>query len=143
MKEIRTVKILGTHSLSIPLIIRGKEVVEASRMTENTPRADLTITFHKIQRPLLDTESPSKPRLYPPPIASFFIKGIERVTRKRKGRMTRTSLIKCLRGSLAKRAIAIKANAKRPKRRNELGGELTPMRIKVKKTMILTLASNS
>jgi hypothetical protein len=115
------VKILGEPSLSIPLIKRGKEVVEASKRMEKTPREDLTITFHNIHRPLFDMESPPRPTLYPPPIASFFMKGIEMATRKRKGRMTRTSLPRWANGSLAQRAILIRTIAKSPKRRKEFG----------------------
>ena len=135
------VKILGEPSLSIPLINRGKEVVEASKMMEKTPREDLTITFHNIHKPLLDMENPPRPKLYPPPIASFFMKGIEMVTRKRKGRMTRTSLARWPNGSLAQRAILIRTIAKKPKRRKEFGCELTLTSISVKKTMIFALAS--
>ena len=66
---------LGEPNFSIPLINWGKEVVEESRMMEKTPREDLMTTFHRIQRPLWDTESPPKPKLYPPPIPSFFMNG--------------------------------------------------------------------
>jgi hypothetical protein len=69
------------------------------------------------------------------------MKGIERVTRKRKGRMTKTFFVRWPRGSLARRAMPIRVSAKRAKRRKEVGGQLTPTNIKVKKTMIFALAS--
>jgi hypothetical protein len=141
MKEARMVKILGERSLSIPLINWGKAVVEESKMMEKTPREDLMTTFHKIQRPLRDTERPPKPKLYPPPIPSFFMKGIEMATTNKKGRMTRTFFAKWPKGSFAERAIPMRANARRLKRRKEVGGELTAINIKVKKTMIFALAS--
>jgi hypothetical protein len=37
--------------------------------------------------------------------------------------------------------MPMRAMAKRLKRRKEVGGELTPIKIKVKKTMIFALAS--
>jgi hypothetical protein len=141
MNEIKMVKILGEPNFSIPLISLGKEVVEESKMMENTPRQDLATTFHRIQRPLWDTESPPRPKLYPPPMASFFIKGIEIVTRKIKGRMTRIFFVKWPRGSLARRATPISVRVKRPKTRKELGGQLTLTNIRVKKTRIFALAS--
>jgi hypothetical protein len=49
------------------------------------------------------------------------MKGIEMATRKRKGRMTRTSLPRWANGSLAQRAILIRTIAKSPKRRKEFG----------------------
>jgi hypothetical protein len=125
----------------MPLINWGKEVVEESKIIEKTPKHDLMTTFHRIQRPLWDRERPPRPKLYPPPTASFFMKGMEMVTTKRKGRMTRTFLSKWPKGSLAKRAMPMRAMAKRLKRRKEVGGELTPIKIKVKKTMIFALAS--
>jgi hypothetical protein len=141
MKEASIVKILGEPNLSIPLINWGKEVVEESRMIEKTPKHDLMTTFHRIQRPLRDMERPPRPKLYPPPTPSFFMKGMEIVTMMRKGRMTRTFLSKWPRGSRAERAMLMRAIAKRLKRRKEVGGELTPIKIKVKKTMIFALAS--
>jgi hypothetical protein len=141
MKEIKTVKILGIPNFSIPLINWGKEVVEESKMMENNPKQDLTTTFHKIQRPLWDTESPLSPKLYPPPIASFFMKGIEILTRKRKGRMTRIFFVRWPKGSFARRATPISVAAKRPKRKKALGGQLTPTNMRVKKTRIFALAS--
>jgi len=141
MKEVSTVKILGEPNLSIPLINCGKEVVEESKIMEKTPREDLIITFHRIQRPLLDMESPPRPKLYPPPTPSFFINGMEIATTKRKGRITKTFFAKWAKGSRAKRAMTMRAPAKMEKRIKELGGELTPINIKVKKTMIFALAS--
>jgi hypothetical protein len=141
MKETSTVKILGEPNFSIPLINCGKEVVEESKMMEKTPREDLMITFQRIQRPLWDTESPLRPKLYPPPTASLFMNGIEMATTKRKGRMTSTFFAKWPRGSRAKRAMPMSPIAKKPKRRREVGGELTPTSIKEKKTMIFALAS--
>jgi hypothetical protein len=135
------VKILGEPNFSIPLINWGNEVVEESKIMEKTPKHDLMTTFHRIQRPLWDMERPPRPKLYPPPTASFFMKGMEIVTTKRKGRMTRTFLSKWPMGSRAKRAMPMSAMAKRLKRRKAVGGELTPIRIKVKKTMIFALAS--
>jgi hypothetical protein len=141
MKEVIMVKIFGEPNLSMPLINWGKEVVEESKIIEKTPKHDLMTTFHRIQRPLWDRERPPRPKLYPPPTESFFMKGMEMVTTKRKGRMTRTFLSKWPKGSRAKRAMPIRAMAKRLKRRKEVGGELTPIKIKVKKTMIFALAS--
>jgi hypothetical protein len=69
------------------------------------------------------------------------MKGIERLTRKRKGRMTTIFLAKWPKGSLARRAMLMRARVRRPKRRKEEGCELTPTRIKEKKTMIFALAS--
>jgi hypothetical protein len=37
--------------------------------------------------------------------------------------------------------MPMRAMARRPKRKKEVGGELTPIKMKVKKTMILALAS--
>jgi hypothetical protein len=62
-------------------------------------------------------------------------------TTNRKGRMIKTFLIKCAKGSLAERAIPMRTSAIRPKRRKEVGGELTAINIKVKKAMIFALAS--
>ena len=135
------VKILGEPNLSIPLINWGKEVVEESKMIEKTPKHDLMTTFHKIQRPLWEMERPPRPKLYPPPMASFFMNGMDTVTTKRKGRITKTFLSKWPKGSLAKRAMPIRMIAKRLKRRKEVGGELTPIKINVKKTMIFARAS--
>jgi hypothetical protein len=132
---------LGEPNFSIPFINWGKEVVEESKMIEKTPKHDLITTFHRIQRPLWDIERPPRPKLYPPPTASFFMNGMEMVTTKRKGRMTKTFLSKWPKGSLAKRAMPIRVIARRLKRRKEVGGELTPIKIKVKKTMIFALAS--
>ena len=134
-------KILGEPNLSIPLINCGKVVVEESKIMEKTPREDLMITFHRIQRPPLDMESPPNPKLYPPPTPSFFINGMEMATTNRKGRMTNTFFTKWPKGSRAKRLMTMRAPAKMPKIRNELGGELTPININVKKTMIFALAS--
>jgi hypothetical protein len=141
MKEASMVKILGEPNLSIPLINWGKEVVEESKITEKTPREDLITTFQRIQSPLWDTESPPRPKLYPPPTESFFMNGMEIATTKRKGRMTSTFFVKWPKGSRAIRAIPMRASANRPKKRREVGGELTPIKIKVKKTMIFALAS--
>jgi hypothetical protein len=141
MKEVSMVKILGEPNLSIPLINWGNVVVEESKIIEKTPKQDLMTTFHKIQRPLWEMERPPRPKLYPPPMASFFMKGMDTVTTKRKGRMTKTFLSKWPKGSLAKRAMPIRVTARRLKRRKEVGGELTPIKIKVKKTMIFALAS--
>jgi hypothetical protein len=141
MNEATIVKILGEPNRSIPLINWGKEVVEESRITEKTPRHDLMTTFHKIQRPLREIERLPSPKLYPPPTASFCMNGIERVTTKRKGRTTRTFLSRWPNGSRAETAIPMRPKAKRPKRRKEVGGELTPTKINVKKTMIFALAS--
>jgi hypothetical protein len=141
MKEVSIVKILGEPNFSIPLINWGKVVVEESKMIEKTPKDDLITTFHKIQRPLWEMERPPRPKLYPPPIASFFMNGMDTVTTKRKGRMTKTFLSKWPKGSLAKRAMPIRVIARRLKRRKEVGGELTPIKIKVKKTIIFVLAS--
>jgi hypothetical protein len=138
---VSIVKILGEPNFSMPLISWGKEVVEESRMIEKTPKHDLMTTFHKIHRPPWDTERPPKPKLYPPPTPSFFMNGMEIVTIKRKGRTTRTFLSKWPKGSRAKRAMPMRAVAKRLKRKKEVGGELTPIKIKVKKTMIFALAS--
>jgi hypothetical protein len=69
------------------------------------------------------------------------MKGMEIVTMKRKGRMTKTFFSKWPKGSRARKAMPISAMAKRLKRRKAVGGELTPIRIKVKKTMIFALAS--
>jgi hypothetical protein len=135
------VKILGEPNFSMPLINWGKEVVEESKITEKTPRHDLMTTFHKIQRPLRDMERPPRPKLYPLPRASFFMNGIERATTKRNGRTTRTFLSKWPKGSRAKRAMLMSAMVKRLKRRKDVGGELTPTKINVKKTMIFALAS--
>jgi hypothetical protein len=66
---------------------------------------------------------------------------MEMVTTKRKGRMTRAFFNRCPMGSLAKRAMLIRAVAKIAKKRKEAGGELTPTNIKLKKTMIFALAS--
>jgi hypothetical protein len=66
---------------------------------------------------------------------------MEMATTNRKGRMMRTFFTKCPKGSFAERAIAMRTKAKKPKRRKEVGGELTPINIKVKKTMIFALAS--
>jgi hypothetical protein len=125
----------------MPLINWGKEVVEESKITEKTPRHALMTTFHRIQRPLRDMERSPRPKLYPPPTASFFMNGIERETTKTNGRTTKTFLSKWPKGSRAKRAMPIRAKAKRLKRKKEVGGELTPIRINVKKTMIFALAS--
>jgi hypothetical protein len=141
MKEVRIVRILGEPNFSIPLINLGKDVVEESKIIENTPRDDFTTTFHNIQRPLRDTESPPRPKLYPPPTLSFFMKGIEMVTRKRNGRITSTFFTKWPKGSFAKRAMPTSPIARRRKRKKDLGGELTPTSIRVKKTMIFALAS--
>jgi hypothetical protein len=141
MKEVSMVKIFGEPNFSIPLINWGKEVVEESKIIEKTPKQDLITTFHRIQRPLWDIERPPRPKLYPPPTTSFFMNGMEMVTTKRKGRMTKTFLSKWPKGSLAKRAMLIRVIARRLKRRKEVGGELTPIKIKVKKTMIFALAS--
>jgi hypothetical protein len=138
---VSIIKILGEPNFSMPRIIWGKEVVEESKITEKTPRQDLMITFHRTQRPLRDTERPPRPKLYPPPRASFFMNGIERATTKRKGRTTRTFLSKWPKGSRARSAMLMSALAKRLKRRKEVGGELTPIKINVKKTMIFALAS--
>jgi hypothetical protein len=135
------VKILGEPSFSMPLINWGKEVVEESRMIEKTPKQDLITTFHRIHNPLWDTKRPPMPKLYPPPTPSFFINGMEIVTIKRKGRTTKTFLSKWPKGSRAKSAMPMRAAAKRLKRRKEVGGELTPIKIKLKKTMIFALAS--
>jgi hypothetical protein len=67
--------------------------------------------------------------------------GMDRTTKKRKGRMTKTFLAKWIKGSLAKSAMPTRTNAKRPKRRKEMGGELTPTNMMVKKTRIFALAS--
>jgi len=125
----------------MPLINWGKEVVEESRITEKTPRQDLMTAFHRIHRPLRDMERPPRPKLYPPPRASVFMNGIERATTKRKGRTTRTFLSKWPKGSRAKTAMPIRPKPKRLRRRKEVGGELTPIKINVKKTMIFALAS--
>jgi hypothetical protein len=125
----------------MPLTNWGKEVVEESKIAEKTPKHDLMTTFHRIQRPLRDRERPPRPKSYPPPTASFFMNGIERVTTRRKGRTTRTFLSKWPKGSRAKRAMLMSAMAKRLKRRKEVGGELTPIKVNVKKTMIFALAS--
>jgi hypothetical protein len=69
------------------------------------------------------------------------MKGIERATTKRKGRTTTTFLSKWPKGSRATTAMAISPSAKTLRRRKEVGGELTPIRINVKKTMIFALAS--
>ena len=134
-------KILGEPNFSMPLINWGKEVVEESKIIEKTPKHDLITTFHRIQRPLWDMERPPRPKLHPPPTPSFFMKGMEIVTTKRKGRTTKTFLSKWPKGSRAKRAMPMRAMAKRLKRRKEVGGELTPINIKVKNTMIFALAS--
>ena len=141
MKEASIVKIFGEPNLSIPLINCGKEVVEESKMMEKTPKQDLITTFQSIQRPLRDTESSPRPKLYPPPIASFFMKGMEMATIKTKGRMTSTFFVKWARGSRAKRAMPMRDTANRPKRGREVGGELTPTNMKVIKTMIFARAS--
>jgi len=67
--------------------------------------------------------------------------GMEMATTNRKGRMIRTFFARWPKGSFAKRATPIRTNIKRLKRRREVGGELTPINIKVKKTMIFALAS--
>jgi hypothetical protein len=67
--------------------------------------------------------------------------GMEIVTIKRKGRTTKTFLSKWPKGSRAKRAMPMRTAAKRLKRKKEVGGELTPIKIKLKKTMIFALAS--
>jgi hypothetical protein len=67
--------------------------------------------------------------------------GMEMATTNKKGRMMRTFFAKWPKGSFAKRAMPMRANAKRLKRRKEVGGELTAINIKVKKTMIFDLAS--
>jgi hypothetical protein len=141
MKEVIMVKIFGEPSFSIPLINWGKEVVEESKIMEKNPRHDLMTTFHKIQRPFRDMERPPRPKLYPPPTVSFCMNGIERATTKRNGRMTRTFLSKWPKGSRAKAAMRMRPKARRPKRRKEVGGELTPIKMNVKKTMIFALAS--
>jgi len=66
---------------------------------------------------------------------------MDRVTRKRKGRMTTIFFAKWVRGSLARRAMLIRAKARRLKRRKEDGRVLTPTRIRERKTMIFALAS--
>jgi len=67
--------------------------------------------------------------------------GMEMATTNRKGRMMRTFFIKWPKGSFAKKAMPMRANAKMLKSRKEVGGELTAINIKVKKTMIFALAS--
>jgi hypothetical protein len=141
MKEVSTVKILGIPNFSIPLINWGKEVVEESKIIAKTPKHDLMTPIHRIQKPPWDMESPPRPKLYPPPTAFFFMKGMEIATTKRKGRMAKTFLSKWTKRSLAKRAMPIGVIARRLKRRKEVGGELAPIRIKVKKTIIFALAS--
>jgi hypothetical protein len=141
IKEASTVKILGEPNRSIPLSNWGKEVVEESRMMEKTPREDLITAFHKIQRPFCESEKPPRPKLYPPPIASPFMKGTETATTKRNGRMIRTFFARWANGSLDRKAIPIRASANRLNKGKASGEELTAIKMNVKKTRIFALAS--
>ena len=107
-------------------------------MIEKTPTEALTRTFQRIRSPLFETESPPKMKVSSP---ALFIKGIERTTKNRKGRMMHTFFTICPKGSRATRVIVTSPTLKQAKRENDVGGELTPTKMKVKKTMIFALAS--
>jgi len=107
-------------------------------MIEKTPNEAFARTFQRINSPLLETENPQKAKDSPP---SFFMKGIETATKNRKGRMIKTFFTICPKGNRATRVIVTSPMANRAKRENEEGGELTPTKMKVKKTIIFALAS--
>jgi hypothetical protein len=107
-------------------------------MIEKTPNEAFARTFQRIRSPLLETESPQKANDSPP---SLLIKGTERATKNKKGRTMSTFFSICPKGNRATRVIVTSPTANRAKRENEEGGELTPTKMKVKKTMIFALAS--
>ena len=107
-------------------------------MIEKTPKEAFTRTFQRIRSPLLETETPQKANDSPP---SLFIKGIERATKNKKGRIMSTFFSICPKGSRATRVIVTSPTANRAKRENEEGGELTPTKIKAKKTTTFAFAS--
>jgi hypothetical protein len=97
MNAAIAVKIEGTLRCSNPFIKSLNEVEEERMIIEIILMYDLTTTFQSTNRPLRDIFRPT--RLYPPPTASVFKKGIKIATIRTKGKTTRDLLKTCPKGN--------------------------------------------